>query len=142
MPQQDDLHDSLYPELATALQERMPAPLVPIIDAHMHVGDVEATRTYVEAAGAYGITHALAMAGRPEQTEPVSRAFPGFFRFCHWPRIEDVDDAYLPQWQSRELERLDAAAGDAGYVCIKMKVAPGRPRTTKGCGSTIPDSAH
>jgi len=90
----------------------------------MHVGNVEATRPYVEAAGAYGVIHALAMAGSPEQTRPVAEAFPDFFRFCTWPRIDDVDDAYLRQWTGRELQRLDAAA-DAGYVCFKMKVIPG-----------------
>ena len=34
---------------------------------------------------------ALAMAGSPEQTRPVAEAFPGFFRFCAWPRIDDVE---------------------------------------------------
>src|SRR5512133_3172344 len=60
MSQHGDLHVSLYPELAGVLVQAMPAPLVPIIDGHMHVGDVEATRPYVEAARAYGITGALA----------------------------------------------------------------------------------
>lgn len=124
MSKHGDLHVSLYPELAGVLVQAMPAPLVPIIDGHMHVGDVEATRPYVEAARAYGITGALAMAGSPAQTRPMAEAFPGFFRFCTWPRIEDVDDAYLPRWWRRELERLDAAA-DAGYACFKMKVVPG-----------------
>ena len=124
MPQHCDLHESLYPELAAPLQQGMPAPLVPIIDAHMHVGDVDASRPYVEAARDYGIVHALAMAGSPEKTRPVAEAFPDFFRLCTWPHIDDLDDAYLPQWQSRELQRLDAAA-DAGYVCFKMKIVPG-----------------
>ena len=119
-----DLHDSLYCELADVLDEGMGDPVVPLIDAHMHVGDVDSTRTYVAAAKAYGTTHALAMAGSPKDTAPLAQAFPGFFRLCTWPTIADVDDAYLPQWTWRELERLDEAA-DAGYVCIKMKIVPG-----------------
>jgi hypothetical protein len=119
-----EIHSSLYPDLAETLRDGMAAPPTPIIDGHMHVSDVEATRPYVEIARRYGVTNALAMAGPPERTNPVVKEFDGFFRFCVWPRIDDLDDAYLEQWRSRELDRI-AEAVDAGYVCFKMKIVPG-----------------
>ena len=63
----------------------------PIVDAHLHVGEVEVTRPLVEAARRYGVTRAVGIC-RLAMIEPAQRAFGDFFDFAVGLNYEHKDD--------------------------------------------------
>ncbi len=117
-----DLHQSIFPDLAHALDNGLPAPTVEIFDHHMHLRGPVATSEYVKAAKAYGVCRALGIA-TVEQAAAIKDAFGDFFLFCGWPYLGDIDSNR--HWLSVRLAELESFA-EAGFVSIKIKIVPGR----------------
>lgn len=116
----NEIHHSLYEDLADELSEPISQPPVPIFDHHMHIGSVKATRHYVAAASAYGVKRALGLAS-VGQSKETTRAFGDFFLYCGWCRTRDVAYESLPvDAMIREIEEM----AEAGFVALKFKIVP------------------
>lgn len=116
-----EYHTSLYGELARELDNALPPPKAPIYDDHMHAGDVEATRVYVEAARAYGVKGALALGATIEGARALRGEFGEFFHFCGWPHLFDIDTNR--NWEAERLGEIEAQARE-GFVAMKFKIVP------------------
>jgi hypothetical protein len=95
----------------------------PIFDVHTHCHNVQWTKTYLEAADAYGIGKIWTMAPL-EDVDALKAAYPGRFAFIAVPRwsgaAEGFNEAYVTDW----LRRLDQFY-DKGARLIKFHMAPG-----------------
>ena len=116
----NDLHHSLYEDLAADLHRPLAAPAAAIFDHHMHLGEVRATRVYHECALAYGLEHALGIATL-DQSRLMRRAFGDFFLFCGWPAVRDVE--LTPTIVDKCIREIEAQR-EAGFVALKFKIVP------------------
>jgi hypothetical protein len=106
-----------------------------IIDAHNHTREVEHTRTFVDAARAYGVTEFWTMAPL-EHVPALKEAFPGQFHFVAVPAWQRAfksapDDAFFADWR----DRVDGFYAQ-GARLIKFHAAPG---TCRRWGITLDD---
>jgi len=114
-------HESLFPELVGKLNDALPAPPVAIVDIHMHVADVKATRVYVEAAESYGIVRAVGLTHKVGEVKKLRKAFGEFFEYCGHLDMRGMERG--EKWSARECRRVDRLAED-GYRFLKLKVVP------------------
>ncbi len=95
----------------------------PIFDVHTHANNPDWTRTFLEAADAYGIGKIWTMAPL-ENVDALKAAYPGRFAFIAVPRWsgarEGFNEAYVDDW----LRRLDQFY-DKGARLVKFHMAPG-----------------
>ncbi len=117
-----EFHRSLHEDLAAELARVPTAPLSPIFDHHMHLGDVGETRVYVEAAKAYGVTGALGIASIA-QARQMKAAFGGFFEFCGWPPLRDV--VLSASYVDACIREIDVMRAE-GFKALKFKIVPDR----------------
>lgn len=92
-----------------------------IIDIHTHTREPALTRTFVDAARAYGISHIVTMAPL-EHVDPLNEAFPGMFSFIAIPDWQHgtMSEAFISDW----LRRLDTFY-EKGARLFKLHMAPG-----------------
>lgn len=93
----------------------------PIIDVHMHAHGLDPTRTFVQVADLYGISHFWTMAPL-EDVDGLREAFPGRFDFIAIPRWQEggPGDPFISDW----MRRLDAFY-EKGARLFKIHNAPG-----------------
>ncbi len=101
-------------------QRKIPIP-AGIIDAHTHCHGVEPTRTFLDAARAYGISQVWTMSPL-EDVDPLRQAFPNTFRFIAIPKWQagGPNEEFVSDW----LRRLDAFY-EKGARLFKLHMAPG-----------------
>ncbi len=72
---------------------KLGAPIVPIIDAHSHIGGIQAAKIYAQVAKQYGISLTYSMT-QLEQIEDVREALDNRIRFIAVPNYNHEDRLY------------------------------------------------
>jgi hypothetical protein len=105
----------------------------PLVDAHLHVGTVEATRGLVEAARAHGVTRAVGICRLPF-IEPARQAFGDFFEFAVGLTYEHKDD---PAHLLADNRAILVEAHGRGVRLVKFWF---KPEFTATSGLTLADA--